>query len=87
MHVDIHGYDTRSAENMDRYIAPLHCFGKSSSLISTCMLIYMGMIQGALRIWIDIYRGAPRRLIKEVFCTRVVHYGISSHRGSKNLRL
>ena len=44
-------------------------------------------IQGALRIWICIYRGAPRRFIKEVFCIRVVHYEINCHRGSKNLRL
>ena len=41
-------------------------------LTSPCMLIYMGMIQGALRIWICIYYGAPRRFIKEVFCIRVV---------------
>ena len=55
-----------------------------------CVLMFKcihGMIQGALRIWIYIYRGAPRRFIKEVFCIRVVHYGISCHRGSKNLRL
>ena len=51
-------------------------------MTSPCMLIYMGMIQGALRIC----RGAPRRFIKEVFCIRVVHCGISCHRGSKNLR-
>ena len=56
-------------------------------MTSPCMLIYMGMIQGELRIWIYIFRGAPRRFIKEVFCIRVVHYGISCHRGSKNLRL
>ena len=36
-------------------------------MTSPCMLRYMGMIQGALRIWIYIYRGAPRRFIKEVF--------------------
>ena len=29
--------------------------------------IYIGMIQGALRIWICICHGAPRRFIKEVF--------------------
>ena len=38
-------------------------------MTSPCMLIYIGMIQGALRIWIYIYRGAPRRFIKEVFCS------------------
>ena len=52
MHVDIDGYDTRSAENTNLYIP--RC---------------------------------ARRFIKEVFCIRVVHYGISCHRGSKNLRL
>ena len=36
-------------------------------MTSPCMLIYMGMIQGALRLWIYINRGAPRRFIKEVF--------------------
>ena len=37
------------------------------ALTSPCMLIYMDMIQGALRIWIYIYHGAPRRFTKEVF--------------------
>ena len=45
------------------------------------VLICMGMIQGALRIWICIYHGAPRRFIKEVFLIRVVHYGINCPRG------
>ena len=53
-------------------------------LTSPSMLIYMGMIQGALRIWIYIYLGALKRFIKEVF---VQGYGISFPRGSKNLRL
>ena len=52
MHVDIHGYDPRSAENMDLYIP--RC---------------------------------AKEIYKRSFCTRVVHYGISCHRGSKNLRL
>ena len=52
MHVDIHGYDTRSAENMDLYIP--RC---------------------------------AKEIYKIFFCIRVVHYGVSCHRGSKNLRL
>ena len=36
-------------------------------LTSPRMLINMGMPQGALRIWIYIYHGAPRIFIKEVF--------------------
>ena len=52
-------------------------------MTSPCMLIYMGMIQGALRIWIYIYLGAPRRFIKEVFRIRAVHCGISCLRGSE----
>ena len=51
MHIDIHGYDTRSAENMN-----------------------------------NIYHGALRKSIK-VFSIRVIHYGISYHRVSKNPRL
>ena len=35
-------------------------------LTSQCMLIYIGMIQWALRIWICICHGAPWRFIKEV---------------------
>ena len=35
-------------------------------LTSTCMSIYIGMIQAALRIWICICHGAPRRFIKDV---------------------
>ena len=46
----------------------------------------MGVVQGALGMWIYAYRGAPRRFIKEVFCIRGVHYGISCPRGSKILR-
>ena len=36
-------------------------------LTSPCMLIYMGMIQGALRIWIYIDHGESRRFIKDAF--------------------
>ena len=36
-------------------------------MTSPYMLIYMGMRQGALRIWLYIYHAAPRRFIKDVF--------------------
>ena len=48
-------------------------------------VIYMCMIQREPRIWIYINHGAPRRFIWRFFCIRVVHYGISCPRGSKNL--